>query len=107
MRTSVEIGKVVKALRKENNISLTDFAKKLGINKSTLSRYENGTRKIPMEDIAAFANALNVTPEYLLLDDQPQPKHFETIAAHLDGDLTKEEWEEVIQYANYIRNKRK
>lgn len=37
MRTSVEIGKVVKALRKENNISLTDFAKKLGISKSTLS----------------------------------------------------------------------
>ncbi|WP_242438440.1 helix-turn-helix domain-containing protein, partial [Staphylococcus aureus] len=34
----------------------------MGVNKSTLSRYENGSRKIPMEDIAEIANALKVTP---------------------------------------------
>lgn len=67
MRTSAEIGKLIKQLRKENNINLTDFATKIGVNKSTLSRYENGSRKIPMEDIAEIANALNVTPESLLL----------------------------------------
>ncbi|MFC1451219.1 helix-turn-helix transcriptional regulator, partial [Bacillus cereus] len=49
MRTSAEIGKLIKQLRKENNINLTDFATKIGVNKSTLSRYENGSRKIPME----------------------------------------------------------
>lgn len=67
MRTSAEIGKLIKQLRKENNVNLTDFAIKIGVNKSTLSRYENGSRKIPMEDIAEIANALKVTPEYLLL----------------------------------------
>ncbi|KAA11353.1 hypothetical protein W690_02730, partial [Staphylococcus aureus VET0596R] len=103
MRTSAEIGKLIKQLRKENNVNLTDFATKIGVNKSTLSRYENGSRKIPMEDIAEIANALKVTPEYLLLknrqtenDDEVQHR-----AAHLEGELTDDEWQRVLDYADY------
>lgn len=107
MRTSAEIGKLIKQLRKENNVNLTDFATKIGVNKSTLSRYENGSRKIPMEDIAEIANALNVNPAFLMgwieeTDEQPQHR-----AAHLEGELTDDEWQRVLDYADYIRSKRK
>ncbi|HAR7039696.1 TPA: helix-turn-helix transcriptional regulator [Staphylococcus aureus] len=109
MRTSAEIGKLIKQLRKENNVNLTDFAIKIGVNKSTLSRYENGSRKIPMEDIAEIANALKVTPEYLLLKNR-QPENDDEVqhrAAHLEGELTDDEWQRVLDYADYIRSKRK
>lgn len=107
MRTSAEIGKLIKQLRKENNINLTDFATKIGVNKSTLSRYENGSRKIPMEDIAEIANALHVTPESLLLKNKKTEPEIEHRAAHLEGELTDEEWKKVLDYADYIRSKRK
>ncbi|ARJ18316.1 MULTISPECIES: helix-turn-helix domain-containing protein [Staphylococcus] len=107
MRTSSEIGKLIKQLRKENNVSLTDFAKKIGVNKSTLSRYENGSRKIPMEDIAEIANILNVTPERLLLKKYQSENENDHRAAHLEQELTEEEWQEVLDYADFIRSKRK
>ncbi|WP_114637613.1 helix-turn-helix domain-containing protein [Staphylococcus aureus] len=107
MRTSAEIGKLIKQLRKENNVNLTDFATKIGVNKSTLSRYENGSRKIPMEDIAEIANALKVTPEYLLLKNRQTENEVQHRATHLEGELTDDEWQRVLDYADYIRSKRK
>ncbi|MCH8657702.1 helix-turn-helix domain-containing protein [Staphylococcus lugdunensis] len=107
MRTSAEIGKLIKQLRKKNNVNLTDFATKIGVNKSTLSRYENGSRKIPMEDIAEIANALNVTPESLLLKNKQPETEVQHRAAHLEGELTDDEWQRVLDYADYIKSKRK
>ena len=37
-------------------------------------------------------------------EQQEKPNH---LAAHLDGDLTDEEWQEILDYAEYIRSKRK
>lgn len=105
MRNSAQIGKYIKQIRQQKNISVTDLAKKVDINKSTLSRYENGSRKIPMEDIADFANVLGVTPESILFENDKN--EINNLAAHLNGNLTDEEWEQVLNYANFIRNNRK
>ena len=110
MRNSEQIGKYIKQIRQQRQMSVTDLAKKVDINKSTLSRYENGTRKIPMEDIADFANVLGVPPESILFEQKENNKNknsFETIAAHLDGDLTEEEWQEILDYAEFVKSKRK
>ncbi|PTH38411.1 MULTISPECIES: helix-turn-helix domain-containing protein [Staphylococcus] len=106
MRTSSEIGKLVKSLRAKKGMSISEFADAIGVNKSTVSRYENGSRKIPMEDIAKFASVLGVKPDYLLLKEQKQeePQHR---AAHLEGELTDDEWQRVLDYADYIRSRRK
>lgn len=105
MRTSEQIGKYIKQIRQQNNISVTDLAKKVDINKSTLSRYENGSRKIPMEDIAKFANALGVTPESILLEKTPQQ---ETHAAHANKDeFTPEEWNEIENFMQWVRDRKK
>lgn len=102
MRTSSEIGKLAKSLRTKKGMSISEFADKIGVNKSTVSRYENGTRKIPMEDIAKFANVLGVKPDYLLLKNQPQQ---DTLAAHLEGDYTEEELQEILEYAEFVKQK--
>lgn len=105
MRTSSEIGKLVKSLRNQKGITIGEFAEKIGVNKSTVSRYENGTRKIPMEDIAKFANVLGVKPDHLLFEASNEP---ETVAAHFNkDDLTEEEMKEVQEFIEFVKSKRK
>ncbi|WP_238983741.1 LexA family protein [Salinicoccus halodurans] len=50
------------------NLKQTDFADRLGIHKSTVSKYEKGIRKIPMEDIGKMADVLGISIEDLLLE---------------------------------------
>src|SRR5699024_4855540 len=47
-------------------MTLTELAKRVGIAKSTLSRYKNGEREFPINDIGKYAKALDLTIEYML-----------------------------------------
>lgn len=47
-------------------ISLSELARKTGIAKSTLSRYENKSRTFPLNYVDRFATALNVQVSDLL-----------------------------------------
>nr|WP_271401577.1 XRE family transcriptional regulator [Salinicoccus roseus] len=64
------MGKIVKNKRESMGIKQTDFADRLGIHKSTLSKYEKGMRKIPMDDIGKMAEVLGMSIEDLLLERQ-------------------------------------
>ena len=66
MRTSKEIINLIVNLRTQRKMSLSQLAKLTGIAKSSLSRYENGSRQFPVNKVNQFAKALNVSPEYLL-----------------------------------------
>jgi transcriptional regulator with XRE-family HTH domain len=58
----------VKALREERHWSQQDVADRVGLNKMTISQYENGKRKPSfemIEKLPAFARALGVTPDEL------------------------------------------
>lgn len=53
--------------RKEKGYSVPELAKKLGIAKSTMYRYENGEiDKIPSHRLLELANILETTAEYLI-----------------------------------------
>lgn len=57
----------IKRLREEQNISQEELAKKSGYsNRSTITKIEKGERKPTIDKIKAIANALNVTPAYLM-----------------------------------------
>lgn len=57
--------------RKELGFSYQDLADKTGLNKSTLMRYEKGTIKsLPVDKIKNIAQALNVSPSYLMGIDE-------------------------------------
>lgn len=70
MRNSLEVAKYIENLLIERDIKPVDFAKKIGMDKSTISRYFNGSRKIPMDEIPKFAIALGIDPEELLIPKQ-------------------------------------
>lgn len=66
MNSSKEVIKLIKDIRTKKKISLEALSKKVGMAKSTLSRYESGERDFPINDIGKFAEALGTSVEYLL-----------------------------------------
>ena len=53
--------------RKELGISIEEIAEKVGVSPSTIFRYESGDiAKIPVNTLYLIADALNVSPDFLL-----------------------------------------
>src|SRR5699024_8533633 len=66
MNSSKEVIRLIKNLRLEKKMSLATLSKRVGMAKSTLSRYEGGERDFPINDVGKFAEALGTSIEYLL-----------------------------------------
>lgn len=99
--------KRMKQSREKQGMTLAELGRKIGKTEATVQRYESGNIKnLKNDTIESIATALNVNPAFLMgwiEDVEEQPQHR---AAHLDGDLTDEEWQEILDYAEYIRSKR-
>ncbi|MER2107420.1 MAG: helix-turn-helix transcriptional regulator [Solibacillus sp.] len=60
------LGIRIKHLREKNNISQIDFAKKIGVSNTVLSRYESGDRKPDYDTLQLIADFFEVSTDYLL-----------------------------------------
>lgn len=62
----------LKALRKEKRLTIRELEEKLNINRTTLSRIENGLQGINNEYLTLFSQFYNVSTDYILgLTDIP------------------------------------
>lgn len=59
----------IKFLRKNKNISQEELAKKIGVNRSTISRIENGEIETTIDNIVKISIALNVPLNDLVCKD--------------------------------------
>lgn len=66
MRSSIEVIRIIKQLREKKGLSVEELARRVGVAKSTLSRYENGQREFPINDLDSYAAALDTSIEHLL-----------------------------------------
>lgn len=73
MRNSKEVARFIEQRLDRIDMKPTQLADKINVNRSTISRYLKGTRKISMEDIPKIADAIGVTPMDLLIDEQERP----------------------------------
>ena len=63
----MSIGKRIKSLRKQRDITIEELAAKLGKNRTTVYRYENGDiENLPLDILNPLAEALDTTPAYLM-----------------------------------------
>ena len=63
----MNVGKRVKELRKEKNMTLEDVAKAIGVSRATVLKYESGAiTTIPTERVHQLANLFKVTRPYLM-----------------------------------------
>lgn len=66
-----EIGKRIRLKRLEKDLTLKDLADMVGVDSSTISRYEKGRiEKIKMPVIESIANVLNINPSWLVLKSE-------------------------------------
>ena len=69
MLSNEEIGNRIYQSRREHGLTLDDIAAQIGVDKSTIQRYEKGTiRRIKLPVLMAVARVLQVEPAWLLGD---------------------------------------
>ncbi|WP_195589401.1 LexA family protein [Lactobacillus paragasseri] len=66
MRSSEEIIDYLNQLKEEQNVSISELARRVGMAKSGVSRYFNHTREFPINRAPSFAKALHIKTEDLL-----------------------------------------
>lgn len=91
------------------------FAKHIGLPPSTLSSMlERGIGNASVDSVIKVCAGLGITTDELLKlsDGETLPgasanKSFDTIAAHIDGDVTEDEIEDIKKYIEFIKSQRK
>lgn len=91
----MNVGKRIKARRKELEMTADDLAMEIGKSRATVYRYENGDiEDMPITVIEPLASALKTTPDYLMgWDDDPNDYDSDDFgdidARQFNGDVKK------------------
>ena len=100
--------KRLKESRKKRGLTLSELGNKINKTEATIQRYESGSIKnLKNDTIEQLADALNVSPSYLMGWDEEKPFQPTTIAAHLDGevdDLNEDEMQKVLEYVKFLKS---
>lgn len=117
----------LKDLIDHSSYTRTEIANKAGISKQTLYKYENGiVTNIPSDKIELFSRIFHVSPAYLMCWDNEEIEaaaevqidadiYYDHIEAELKAiiddiiklHMTKEELSQVLDYAGFIKSRRK
>lgn len=101
-----KIGSRILELRKQAGLTQQELANKIGYkSKSAINKIELGLRDVSQSKIVLFANALNVSPAYLMGIEEPTKEENELL--NLINQLNEEEVKELSNYVDYIISKRK
>jgi transcriptional regulator with XRE-family HTH domain len=120
------LGPAIKYLRKYRRMTQKELEKITGYKQSTISGHENRNSTLDELDIQNYAKALKVSPQSFftiaeklengetITDDDVDGKVQEkednphmVIAAHMDDNLSEEEMQEVMDFINFVKSKRK
>ena len=92
--------------RKKNKITQKQLADKLGVKHNTISVWENGVNSIDIATLFQVCKIFGITVNDMYditADSKPG-----TLAAYFDGDeYTESELDEIRQFAEFVKNKRK
>jgi transcriptional regulator with XRE-family HTH domain len=107
----VSISENIKKLRERYGLTQQDLADIAGVTNRAVSAWETGQKEPRMGAIEKIANRFGLKKSNLIeeggmeINETDTPR---TIAAHFEGDdYTKEEIQEILEYAKYIKSKRK
>lgn len=92
-------GKILLTLRKELGLKQEDIAKKIGVEKNTISNYENNISKPNYDKLVKLCNLFHVSPNYLMEDDFEVHKEFEI---PLDVQQLKEKYNRLTDHDKSI-----
>ncbi|MBA9086986.1 transcriptional regulator with XRE-family HTH domain [Fontibacillus solani] len=106
----MSIGENLKILREKYDLTQQELAEIAGVTNKAVSAWETGQKEPRMGAIEKIAKKFNLKKSNLIEDggmnfiDLNEPK---TLAAYLkDEDYSKEEVEEILKFAEYLKSKR-
>ena len=94
------LGPAIKELRKQKNMTQKELSSLTGFSQNTISNHENQNRSIDESDIKTYAQALNVSPQYLFDMVTPVPDHNKAII-NLFTRLNEDRKEKVLDFATF------
>ena len=117
-----KIGQRIKERRKELDMTADELGRRIGKNRATVYRYENGDiENLPIDVLKPIAKALDIAPQYLMgwnIDTEATSKKTEPTVDFLmlhDGDvmtvveamssLSPKSREELMQFAEFLKSK--
>lgn len=117
-----KIGQRIKERRKELDMTADELGRRIGKNRATVYRYENGDiENLPIDVLKPIAKALDIAPQYLMgwnIDTEATSKKAEPTVDFLVmlGDdekymvevmssLTPKSREELKQFAEFLKKK--
>ena len=100
---------LLRKLMEEKNMKVADIVRISGLPYSTVKAIlERGAEKAGYVNVCKICNALGISAdelEKMVVDRDYQPT---TLAAHFDGDeYTEDELDEIRQFAEFVKGKRK
>lgn len=114
----MRIGERIRITRIKQGLTIDELASRLGKNKTTIYRYENGDiENLPLGILDSLANALNTTPAFLMGwtetqgdghsdNDSPMTPEmtylYKWFAKHDLNSLTEDECAKVLEYAKFL-----
>lgn len=106
MDYSKQIGCRIRERRKELGMSVDEIADKLGKNRATIYRYENGeVDKLPIDVFEPLAKILNTSPA-ILLGWNLGNENKDFLEQINNSNLTNEEKKKVLEYIDFLKIKR-
>lgn len=100
---------LLRKIMEEKNMKVADIVRISGVPYSTVKAIlERGAEKAGYVNVCKICSALGISAdglERMVNDSEYKPR---TLAAHFDGDeYTEEELDEIRQFAEFVKNKRK
>ena len=99
-----ELGKRIKTARLAAGLTQEQLAERINLSSGHCAHVERGTTKVSLSALVSIANALNTTPDKLLIDNnyQATPHLLEEAQALLE-DCTPDEMYVILQVAAAIK----
>lgn len=103
----MERAKLLRQIMENKSYKVADIVRISGLAYSTVKYIlENGIEKASYTNVQKICKALGITTddlENMVVSNEPQ-----TLAAHFDGEeFTEEELDEIKQFAEFVKNRRK
>lgn len=79
LMNNFQTGKMIRRLRRQNNLTMVDFAKKLGLSQPSLSRIESGNQEITLSllEEMCYVFGISMSEFIYLLDDNSKLQKIE------------------------------
>jgi len=94
----MKTGEIIRRRRRELDLTLEEIAKRVGISRQTMSRYETGVISVPLDRLVLIAEALRVSPGELLESGQIND-------IVMDDTIIGDDDEEMVRF--FLKNQKK